>query len=83
MARVIGTPFCSVVNHPKIIKLNFIKGQQTCNTNFGYDVDQTRQSGVIPILEITRQPSSRPHRFRYRSEMHGTHGCELSLVIGN
>lgn len=29
----------------------------------------------MPVLEITRQPSSRPHRFRYRSEMHGTHGC--------
>lgn len=31
--------------------------------------------GPMPVLEITRQPSSRPHRFRYRSEMHGTHGC--------
>lgn len=29
---------------------------------------------VLPELEIIEQPSSKPFRFRYKSEMHGTHG---------
>lgn len=27
-----------------------------------------------PYLEITEQPTDKPFRFRYKSEMHGTHG---------
>lgn len=63
-------------------QINFIKGQQMCESTIIFDVVNTSPSGsipAIPTLEITRQPSSRPHRFRYRSEMHGTHGCEFKL----
>ena len=32
-----------------------------------------------PYLEIIEEPSVRPFRYRYSSEMHGTHGCLMGV----
>lgn len=34
---------------------------------------------AVPHLEIVEQPTDRPFRFRYKSEMHGTHGSLMGL----
>lgn len=32
-----------------------------------------------PCLEIVEQPTDKPFRFRYKSEMHGTHGSLMGV----
>lgn len=32
-----------------------------------------------PMLEIVEQPADKPFRFRYKSEMHGTHGSLMGM----
>lgn len=33
-----------------------------------------------PLLEIVEQPMDKPFRFRYKSEMHGTHGSLMGSL---
>lgn len=34
---------------------------------------------TTPHLEIVEQPTDKPFRFRYKSEMHGTHGSLMGI----
>lgn len=37
------------------------------------------ESMSTPHLEIVEQPADKPFRFRYKSEMHGTHGSLMGI----
>lgn len=43
-----------------------------------FDLDPSPIGGLLPRLEISEQPIDK-FRFRYKSEMHGTHGSLTGL----